>query len=95
MEINLVVSLEPWPIEPKVTFDIGILFSIIDGSNEVKGVTPLPIVMLAKATSHYGGITYLTFFDMIAKEERANLVIQIDFYFQFILFIFNFFIIKD
>jgi len=63
MEINLVVSLEPWPIEPKVTFDIGIIFSTIYGSTEVKGVTPLPIVTLAKTTSHYGGIAYLTFFD--------------------------------
>jgi hypothetical protein len=44
MEVDLVVALEPRPIELKVTFSIGILSSIVDGSSEVEGVAPIPTI---------------------------------------------------
>ncbi len=74
MEVDLVVTLEPWTIE--ITYSIRILFGIVDGSSEVEGAAPIIAITLAKATTHFGGIVDPTFFDTKTKDEQANLMVE-------------------
>lgn len=52
-----------------------ILFGIVDGSSEAKGVAPLPIialllvVALVEVIAHFSGMADPTFFDTTTKEE--------------------------
>ncbi len=69
MEVDLVVTLESLPNKPKVTFGMRILFDIVDGSSEAKGVAPLPTIALAEVIAHFNGTVDPMFFDMTAKEE--------------------------
>jgi hypothetical protein len=55
---------------------IGIIFGTIDGFGETIGATPIPTATPADATTHSGGIANLTFFDMTAKDERANPLVE-------------------
>jgi hypothetical protein len=63
MEVDLVVALEPWPIEQKVTSSTRILFGTAHGFDEAKGATP------TEATTHSHGKVDQMLFDTIAKDE--------------------------
>ncbi len=65
------VALKPQPIDPKITFDIAYDFG------EVESVAPILVVVLAKATTHFGGITNPTLSHMTTKDEKTNLVVEI------------------
>ncbi len=65
------VALEPRPIKPKI------VFGIADGFDEAKSVAPIPTIALAESITHFGGITNLTLSHTIAKDERANMVVEI------------------
>jgi hypothetical protein len=69
MEVDLVVTLESLPNKPKVTFGMRILFGIVDGSSEAKGVAPLLAITLVEVITHFNGTTDPMFFDMRTKEE--------------------------
>jgi hypothetical protein len=48
---------------------MNILFDIVDGSNEAKGVAPLPVVALVEVITHFNGTADPMFFDTTTKEE--------------------------
>jgi len=66
-----VVALKPQPLELKITFDT------IDGFGEAKSVAPILAIVLAKATTHFSGITNPTFSHTIRKDEKTNMVVEI------------------
>jgi hypothetical protein len=68
---DLVVTSEPWFIEPKIVFNVA------NGCDEAKSAAVIPTITFAKSTTHFGEITNLTFSHMIAKHERTNLVVKI------------------
>jgi hypothetical protein len=63
MEVDLVVTLKPRPIESKVTFSIGIFSNIAHGASETKGVAT------TEGTIHSHGKVDHTLSDTIAKDE--------------------------
>jgi hypothetical protein len=74
MEVDLVVALETWPIESKITSRIGIRSDIVDGFGEVEGATLILATTLIEAITHS---------DRIVKWHnnqewmRANLMVEI------------------
>jgi len=65
------VALETRPSEPKI------VLGIVDGFDETKSVALIPTVTLIESTTHFGGITNLTFSHTITKNEKANLMVEI------------------
>lgn len=70
------VASKPHPTELEITFGIGILFGTIGGFGETKGATPIPTATPIDAITHSSGIANLTFFDMTAKDEKANMLVE-------------------
>ncbi len=62
MDVDLVVALESWPTEPKVTSNTEIFSDVVDNSSEAKGATPIPTSTIVEATTHFGGIIDPRFF---------------------------------
>lgn len=70
------VAPKSQPTKLKVIFGIGIFFDVVNGFGETKGVAPIPTFAFVKVIAFLGGVVDQTLFDMIVKDEHANLVVD-------------------